>query len=90
MVDELIAEGGRRILLPETLVVKNNKDGKPPTFFAGAFLQTTTNQTVVEVQVYSATFIMLKVYRKGSRGEPVEAKMQKTLDGAKAFLRTLV
>lgn len=89
LADELVAVTGHRVLLPETLVVKNEKDGKPPTYFAGAFVQSSSKQTVVEIQVYSATFILLKVYSKNSRGTPVDAKMQKSMDLARTFLQNL-
>lgn len=56
---------GTRVLLPETVEVKIVKTGKAPLFFAGGFIADSETQHVVEVQVYSATHIILRTFTKG-------------------------
>jgi hypothetical protein len=74
-----ITKLGVPTLLNGVFQVTETKIGKSPTHYAGSFMARHDFQVLVEVRVYSATYVVLKLYR---RGKAVETLREQTVEDA--------
>ncbi len=76
---------GSQLFFNGPVGVQEHKINKPSTEFYGSFIgilpfASRTVDTIIEIRVYSASYYVIKTYRKG---KPVKTEQRKTQEEAK-------